>query len=157
MNKYPPRPTATRETILQVASDVALSLGESADGAEDIADAYMGYGPCGFRIAKELDRDGWHLTSEFVNTLDGMCLDVSLAVAELEKAWAEENGIQPPLEIGTEIKEGVIAGIYEHQPAYYLVKEHGCTNDSRHLLIKFEDAQEVTVEMADLYSAETGK
>lgn len=143
MNKYPPRPKATREIILKVAADVALELGESADCAEDIADAYAHYGPDGFPIAKELDRNGWDITGESVETLDGMYWDVSRAVTELEKAWVEENNIQPPLEIGTEIKEGVIAGIYEHQPAYYMVKERGCTSDSRHLLIKFEDAQEV--------------
>ena len=143
MNKYPPRPKTTREIILKIAADVARKLGESADAVEDIADAYMSYGPDGFSIAKELDRDGWDLSAGDIETLDRMQWDVSRTVTELEKAWVEENNIQPPLEIGTEIKEGVIAGIYEHQPTYYLVKEHGCTNDSRHLLIKFEDAQEV--------------
>lgn len=143
MNKYPPRPTETREIILKIAADVALELGESADCAEDIADAYIRRGPDGFAIAKELDHDGWDITAEDVEALDGMYWQVSRAVTELEKAWFQENNIQPPLEIGTEIKEGVITGIYEHQPAYYRVKEHGCTNDNRSLLIKFEDAQEV--------------
>jgi succinate-semialdehyde dehydrogenase/glutarate-semialdehyde dehydrogenase len=41
---------------------------------------------------------------------------------------------------GMGIKEGVIEGIYEHQPAYYRVKENGCTQDKRWLLIRFEDA-----------------
>lgn len=143
MNKYPPRPKATREVILKIAADVALELGESADCAEDIADAYAHCGPDGFRIAKELDRHGWDLSAGDIETLDEMQWDVSSAVTELEKAWATENNIQPPLGIGTEIKEGVITGIYEHRPAYYMVKKHGCTNDGRYLLIKFEDAQEV--------------
>lgn len=143
MNKYPKRPTATREIILKIAADVAIELGESADCAEDIADAYMDCGPDGFRMAKELDFNGWDLSAGDIETLDGMQWDVSRTVTELEKAWVEENNIQPQLEIGTAIKEGVITGIYEHQPAYYMVKERGCTNDGRHLLIKFENAQEV--------------
>lgn len=142
MNKYPPRPKATREIILQAAIKAAGDLGVSAEDAKDIADAYSRSGPDGFAIAKELECMGWDLSASDIEVLDEMYCDVSRAVAELEKAWAEENNIQPPLEIGTEIKEGVITGIYEHQPAYYRVKEHGCTNDSRYLLIKFENAQE---------------
>ena len=143
MNKYPPRPKATREIILKIAADAARKFGESADGAEDIADAYMDCGPDGFRMAKELDFNGWDLSAGDIETFDEMRCEVNRAVLELEKSWLEENSIQPPLEIGTEIKEGVIVGIYKHQPAYYRVKEHGCTNDGRYLLIKFENAQEV--------------
>lgn len=143
MNKYSPRPKATREIILHAAAKAANELGWPAGSAEDIADAYMYRGPDGFRIAKELDRNCGQLTAGDVDTLDGMHWEVYDAVFKLEKAWVEENNIQPPLEIGTEIKEGVITGIYEHQPAYYTVKEHGCTHDGRSLLIKFEDAQEV--------------
>lgn len=142
MNKYPPRPKATREIILQAAAGVAGELGWSDDNADGIADAYTHYGPDGFAIAKELDRNGYELSAGDIETLDVMHCDVSSAVTKLEKAWVEENNIRPPLEIGTEIKEGVITGIYEHRPAYYMVKVHGCTNYNRHLLIKFEDAQE---------------
>lgn len=56
------------------------------------------------------------------------------------KAWAKEHEPQPPLPIATRIKQGVIVGIYDYDPASYRVKEDGCTNDSRSLLIKFEDA-----------------
>ncbi|MOA62056.1 hypothetical protein D3C78_1873540 [compost metagenome] len=56
------------------------------------------------------------------------------------KAWAEEHSPQPPLPIGARIKQGVITGIYDYEPATYRVKEDGCTNDSRSLLIKFENA-----------------
>lgn len=142
MNKYPPRPTGTREVILKIADDMATRLADSVC-AEDIADAYACYGPDGFDIAKELDRNGCDLTADCVATLDGMQWGIGRAVRELEKVWFEENNIQPPLEIGTEIKEGVIIGIHEHQLAYYLVKEYGCTNDGRRLLVRFENAQEV--------------
>src|SRR5690554_6146126 len=125
MNKYPPRPKATREIILKAAADVARELRWTEDSAECIADAYMGYGPDGFRIAKELDRDGWELSADDIETLDGMYWEVSRAVHELEKAWFEENNIRPPFEAGTAIKQGVIAGVYGHMPAYYMVKEHG--------------------------------
>lgn len=142
MNKYPPRPKATLEIVLKIAADVARELGWSADGTEDIAYAYMDCGPDGFRMAKELDFNGWDLSACDIETLDDMHGDVCRAVTELEKVWVKENNIQPPLRIGAVIKEGVITGIYGHQPAYYLVKEHGCTNDNRRLLVKFEDAQE---------------
>ena len=143
MNKYPPRPKATQEIILQAAAGVAGELGWSDDNADGIADAYTHCGPDGFAIAKELDWNGYDLSAADIEALDGMYWDVSSAVTKLEKAWVEENKIQPPLEIGTEIKEGVITGVCEHSPARYLIKEHGCTNDNRFLLIKFEDAQEV--------------
>lgn len=70
---------------------------------------------------------------------------VSELQSAAEKKWFSENDIQPPLPIGTRIKQGVIAGIYEHGPAMYLVKEDGCTKDGRHLIIKFENAHEVTI------------
>lgn len=142
MNKYPPRPKATREVILQAAAGVAGELGWSDDNADGIADAYIHCGPDGFAIAKELDRNGYDLSAGDIEALDRMHWDVSSAVTKLEKAWVEENNIQPPLEIGTAINEGVITGIYEHKPAYYMVKEHGCNNDNRRLLVKFEDAHE---------------
>ena len=144
MNKYPPRPKETRAIILKVAAETARELRWLEDSAEYIADAYMDYGPDGFHVAKELDRDGWELSADDIETLDGMYWKVSRAVHELEKAWFEENNIRPPFEAGTAIKQGVIAGVYGHKPAYYMVKGHGCTNDNRHLLVKFEDAQEVT-------------
>lgn len=59
------------------------------------------------------------------------------------KKWVLDNNIQPPHAIGTRITRGVIAGVSQHDPAAYLVKEDGCTNPHRHLLVNFEDADTV--------------
>lgn len=141
MNKYPPRPKATREIILQVATKTADEICDSSTAGHDIADAYERFGPDGFDIAKELDSNGWDITASDVEELDGMQFEIDRAVRELEKAWVQENDIQPPLAIGIEIEEGVITGVCEHCPARYLVKERGCTHEGRSLLIKFENAK----------------
>ncbi|NLY16606.1 MAG: hypothetical protein GXZ05_09560 [Gammaproteobacteria bacterium] len=142
MNKYPPRPKVTRAIILKVAAETARELRWPEDSAECIADAYVGYGPDGFRIAKELDRDGWDLHEDDIEVFGGMRWKINHIALELEKAWVEENNIQPPLEIGAEIAEGIITGICKNPPGRYEVREHGCTDDNRRLLVKFEDAQE---------------
>ena len=60
---------------------------------------------------------------------------------DAEKTWAAAYNIQPKLPIGTAIKQGVIAGVCEHSAAKYRVKEHGCEQKGRFLLINFEDAE----------------
>ena len=57
-----------------------------------------------------------------------------------EKKWVDENNIQPPLPIGTRIKQGVIHSVCDYSAAKYRVKEDGCAQDGRFLLIRFEDA-----------------
>lgn len=141
MNKYPPRPKATREIIMQAAAKVADAICDSSTAAQDIADAYERRGPGGFDIARELDINGWDITASDVEELDGMQFEIDRAVRELEEAWVKENDIQPPLAIGIEIEEGVITGVCEHWSARYLVKERGCTREGRSLLIKFENAK----------------
>lgn len=143
MNKYPPRPHATREIILQAAQTAADEMNEP-DLVETIADAYQECGPDGFAIAKELDRNGWYIEAGDVEALGGIHDDVQRVVRQLGKAWVAENSILPPLEIGTVIDEGVIAGVHDTWPAYYLVKESGCTDKNRHKLIKFEYAKPVS-------------
>ena len=152
MYKYPSRPTATPEIIAEAAKKVAKSMGadprDLAEWAEGIAEAYSnGNRVDGFEIAKVLDAQGWNLDANDVTELNDLHDHVKMAVDRLCKAWVEENDIQPPFEAGTAIKQGVIAGVYGHKPAYYMVKEHGCTNDNRHLLVKFEDAKPVESEL----------
>lgn len=146
MNKYPPRPTATREIIMQAAESVADAICDSSTAAQDIADAYERRGPDGFDIARELDINGWDITATDVEELDCMRFEIDRAVRELEEVWYMENDIRPPLAIGTEIKEGVITGVCDYLVAHYLVKERGCTREGRSLLIKFEDAKPVESE-----------
>lgn len=131
------RPKVTKEMIIEAATKIA----EHLDGdAETIAE-YYDHPMDGYQLAKELDRNAyWDLTMSDVEELDGMSSIVERLHSEAEKKWFAENNIQPPLPVGTTIKQGVIVDIYKHAAARYSVKENGCTKDGRFLLVKFEDA-----------------
>ena len=131
------RPKITDEMILKAAARIA----EKLDGdAATIAEHYRPYMD-GYELARALDRyAGWDLTMSDVEELDCMDSIVGQLQREAEKKWFEENNIQPPLPIGTVITKGVITGLCEHSPGKYLVKENGCTQDGRHLLVNYEDA-----------------
>lgn len=89
----------------------------------------------GFYFAKKLDKwTNWDTTRDDMEALDEVDHLVDEYERAAEKAWAEEH------RVGTGIKEGVITGIYDYTPATFRVKEDGCTNDSRHRIITFEDA-----------------
>jgi methyl coenzyme M reductase subunit C-like uncharacterized protein (methanogenesis marker protein 7) len=133
------RPEITDEMVLEAATQVASKISGGAD-PKTIAKHFNPYMD-GYQLAKELDRNYyWDLTLEDVEVLDSMTSIVSGLLRTAEKEWAKTADLTPPLGIGTEIEEGVIKGIDEYSPARYLVKENGCTDDTRHLLIKFEDA-----------------
>lgn len=131
------RPKITNEMVLEAAKEIA----EKLDGdAETIAEHYR-HPMDGYELARELDRyASWDLTMPDVEELDCMSGIVSDLHRKAEKKWAEENDIQPPLPIGTRIKQGIIDGVCNHSAARYLVKENGCTEAGRFLLIRFEDA-----------------
>ena len=131
------RPKVTQEMILEAATKIAANV----DGdAETIAKFYQ-HPMDGYRLAKELDRRAyWDLTMTDVEELDCMSGIVETLHSEAEKKWFAESNIQPPLPIGATIKQGVIAGIFEHGAARYKVKEDGCDSDGRFLIVKFEDA-----------------
>ena len=133
------RPTITTEMVAAVASEIANEIGIEA---ETIAKAYLRYFD-GYQLARELER--YHyvdaLCIDDVNRLDEISGLVDEALRKAEKAWAEENNIQPKLSVGAVIGSGVIAGVCQHSPARYLVKEHGCTQNRRFLLVRFEDAE----------------
>lgn len=135
------RPTVTPKMILEAAKIVASRIDNGID-AEDIAAVYSSY-DCGYKLAKKLERRYGYadLSSQDVADLDSITSEVRCLLRTAVKAWFEQNNPQPPFPIGTTIKQGVIAGIFEHGYAEYLVKESGCTDDTRHLIIKFEDAE----------------
>lgn len=138
MQNIPARPVADQAMILAACTAVA----EKMDGADaaTIAKFYC-RGMDGFELAKELDRSAyWDTTREDMEALDEVDVLIDRAEAEAVKVWAEEFKPQPPLPIGTRIKEGVITGIDEHTPACYLVKQDDCSDDSRRRIIKFENA-----------------
>lgn len=131
------RPKVTKEMILEAATEIAANLDSDA---ETIAEHYR-HPMDGYQLAKELDRYAyWDLTMSDVEELDGMSGIVDRLHREAEKEWFSDNNIQPPLTVGTAIKQGVIVDIYKHAAARYSVKENGCTQDGRFLLVKFEDA-----------------
>jgi hypothetical protein len=119
----------------------ALEIAAKVDGDADTIAEHYSHPMDGYELARELDRRaGWDLTMSDVEELDCMSGIVDAHYRAAEKKWFEENDIQPTLPNGTRIKEGVISGICQHSPARYLVKENGCTQDGRWLLVKFEDA-----------------
>jgi hypothetical protein len=132
------RPKITKEMILEAATKIAHSI----DGdAETIAACYS-HPMDGYQLAKEIERRAyWDLAMADVEELDVMSSIVSELHRAAEKKWAEENNIQPPLPIGTRITRGVIDSVCSHSAARYRVKENGCTQDGRFLLVRFEDAK----------------
>lgn len=134
------RPTVTRDMIAEAARKLATSNGWDDEQAADIADVYHHHMD-GYELAKELERRHcWTITAMDVDSLDCMSPEVRDVHKTACIAWARDNDIQPPLPIGTITTRGEITGIYDHEPATYLVREHGETNESRRLLIRFEDA-----------------
>lgn len=143
-----PRPKATDEIIRAAIMKVAAKIAGDAPSAEDIESAadsiqrvYRRHMD-GFELAKELDRyESWDTSREDMEELDSIEMDVDHAVRAAEKQWGIDHPMAPPLPVGAMTTRGVIESIYEHQPAYYCVKENGCTQDGRRLLIKFEDVR----------------
>ena len=104
----------------------------------------------GYELAKNLDSYcGWSPDAEDVDQLDDIGMVISTAQKEARKDWAKAWNIQPPHPIGTKVKspraKGVIAGVSEYMGATYLIKEDGCKQEGRHLLVKFEDVELVNV------------
>lgn len=131
------RPKVTKEMVIEAAQKIAANLNGDA---ETIAEHYR-HPMDGYELARELDRySGWDLTMPDVEELDCLSGIVSDLHRKAEKKWVEENNIQPTLPVGTHIKQGVIDSVCNHSAARYLVKENGCTQKGRFLLIKFEDA-----------------
>jgi hypothetical protein len=137
----PPRPTISTKVIEDGVRAFCEKYGYGDDEMRDVIRVFSPHSN-GYKLARELDdRCGWEISPSDVDTLDCVGTHVDAAHRESVRQWVADYDIKPELSIGTHIKRGVIAGIAgPHSPACYLVKEHGCTRDGRHLLIKFEDA-----------------
>lgn len=139
------RPKVTQDMIAEAAKQLAANNGWDADQAADVAKAYHSHMD-GYTLAKELEsRCLWDISVSDVEALD--CMDSE--VREIHKAvclgWAKAHDIQPPLPIGTLTTHGEITGIYEYDAACYLIRENGETNESRRLIVRFEDAKVKTL------------
>ncbi len=100
----------------------------------------------GYELAKILDDEyRYSPNHEMIQSLEEMDGHVDDLYKKELQAWVLEKDIQPPFSIGTQIKQGEIAGIYEYGVATYKVKKYGCTEEGTFRLIKFEDAQYVEV------------
>jgi len=131
------RPEVSKETILEAAKEVAIDVQGNAD---DIAECYHDHID-GYELAKKLENDCcWDISVDMIDSLDCMHSVVESKHDKILKQWIVDENIAPPFKNETEIKEGIIKGVCEYKPAYFMVKENGCDNPSRHLLIKFENA-----------------
>lgn len=134
------RPKISREIVIKAAERIADDVGVSA---ATIANYYRN-GMDGYELARALESyEVCDMTMHEAEALDCMDMHVSELLAAAEKKWAEDYNIQPPLPIGAKIAQGVISGISEYGAAKYLVKENGCTQENRWLLVNFENAQAV--------------
>lgn len=137
MQNVPGRPIITREMVLAAAREVGGHIG--GEWAERIADSFRP-DMDGYTLARAIDTWG-ELTMDDVEELDQIPFLAAQAQTEAEKQWVKDNNIQPKLADGTVLRQGVIAGVCEHSPARYMVKAHGCVEEGRFLLVKFEDAE----------------
>lgn len=105
------------------------------------------YGCGGYDIAKQLDdHHGWTIDRDMVEQLDYIDMFVRRRQIEAELAWAQENNIQPPLQIGQRVTfegnfgplTGTIIGLSEHSafPASYRVSADG--DENRYYILNYE-------------------
>lgn len=134
---YPKRPKPTAEQLTAAFYEVADNINVDA---HHLAAAYIP-GMDGYELGKTLERVYREvITAEKVGELDELDFYYSDLRRQLDGDWVRANNVRPPLPAGADIGKGIIAGVYDHHPAYYYVKEHGDEHSSRHLLFKFEDA-----------------
>lgn len=132
------RPEIT-DAMIELAVDIAAN--EMNADAKTLLSAYS-YPTDGFELALKLHSEyGWDIERDDLECLDAIDINIERQHEKQCKKWFEENDIQPPFPVGTEIVEGIIAGIYEYGVAIYRVKLHGCQVSGRYRLIKFEDAR----------------
>ena len=142
--KPPPAPKRSQEMV-QAAVEAYIKRhdfdwGDPDQSAFEIS-RHWSPGIDGYELAKLLDDyEGWAITVDDVNELDCISSVVWQAEEDARKEWAAKWNIQPPLPIGTKLKQGEVVGVSEHRAACYNVKEVGCTREGRYLIVKFEDA-----------------
>jgi hypothetical protein len=150
------RPIVTKELIAATAASFCASNGWDAAQADDLARVCYSQHMDGYELAKALDIErGWLINFDDVETLD--CFGTELGEAHRQAciAWARDNNIQPPLPIGTMTTRGEITGISDYDGATYLIKEIGCNQEGRSLLVRFEDARQVLMPL--IQSVESAK
>lgn len=135
------RPKVTQEMITQAAQKLAAENGLDAEQVADVAKHWRNH-MNGYQLAKDLENYcGWDISVEDVDALDCIGSEVRELHRQACISWAKEHGIQPPLPIGAMTTRGEITGVSQYDVACYLIREHGETNESRRLVVRFEDAR----------------
>jgi len=133
------RPEVTEEMVSNAADKVAVTMIGNPAMAEQITKLWS-WGMDGYELAKLLEEVGFEMNALTVSLLDSVSYEVEKCHEEACWAWVRENNILPSLPPGTVTTKGTIAGIALDMPAYYLVKEPGCQQSERFLLLPYEDA-----------------
>lgn len=109
----------------------------------------------GYDLAKELDRRfGWDIDAEIVEVLDGHSRTLEQFRNKDLQAWVDKNKIEPPIPLFTRVKSlgfgrkisGTIKGIYESRPCSYKVKEDGCENETRYVILWWDEVEALAAE-----------
>lgn len=156
-----PRPTtATPEMRRAAASQVVenliknghLEASDRIASIDDIVKHGIGWMD-GYELAKKLDDYcRWDCNFEMAEELDSYGSLVDYEIRKAEKAWAQRVRPEPPHPVGARIRTkrgepGVITGIYEHEPAKYLVRMDDTTEQQERTqsrrIVNFEDAAEI--------------
>lgn len=97
----------------------------------------------GFELAFSLQQDRVDVSRDEATDLDEIDSHYIKMLSRAELIWASTTNPTPEFEVGDRLKDGVITGLYEYEPARYLVKTDGQDDDktgNRRQIIKFEDA-----------------
>ena len=136
------RPEITKEIIEEAARKIVTAMGLDEEHVADIVEVYNhSWRMDGYEIAKALDDEfHWHIDMDAVVELDGIGSLIEHLHREACRQWVQENDIQPPYPVGSQLTKGVVTGISDFLPAYYLVQPPDDADSSGRLLIRFEDA-----------------
>ncbi|USD58959.1 hypothetical protein J4N45_10495 [Vibrio sp. SCSIO 43140] len=156
-NEIPPRPTCDdsliKQSVMSLLSEgkftFDIPVGQHESFADDIA-KHASLDCDEYELSKEMDNEGWAVDKNFVEDMSLINGEVSYRLRNAVKEWFAQYNPVPPFEVGTVISIGYnrmgkgcgeITGIYEHQPAKYLVRRDGQKDDDNsRLLIAFEEA-----------------
>lgn len=134
--QIPPRPTehdaaVQEEAARQILPKVRAWLGSDSDGTdeeivEDLVNALdNAREPDGYRLARELEDEGYDVDAALVEVLDGMHLQH--ARDTLVRAWVQKHDIKLTLTVGAKVKarlswartvEGEISALYPDTATY---------------------------------------
>ena len=97
----------------------------------------------GFELALALRQDRVDVSRDEACDLDEIDSHYIKMLSRAELIWGATTNPTPEFKVGDRLKEGVITGLYEYEPARYLVKADGQNDEetgNRRQIIKFEDA-----------------